>query len=170
MEAFRLIVERMNRPLLAIAYRYCLDWDQAGDLCQETWLRVYQRSSTYDPARSFRNWLLTVHRNVCVSHLRLAARRRTLCENGAAGSISGPSGPEDPSIGVEKAEFAARIRGAVSRLTDMQRTVFSCVDLEQRSPGEACAILGMNPSTLRVTLHNARKRLASILRKTEEKD
>ena len=75
-EAFRRLVEGEARRLLAVAYRYCGDWDTAADLCQDTWLRVHASFDDYDPARPFRPWLNTLHRRICLQHLRRASVRR----------------------------------------------------------------------------------------------
>jgi DNA-directed RNA polymerase specialized sigma24 family protein len=65
-------------------------------------------------------------------------------------------------------EFGSRLRKAMLALTENQRTVFASVDLEQIDQREAAEKLSMNFVTLRTTLHNARKRLATLLRKMEE--
>jgi RNA polymerase sigma factor (sigma-70 family) len=60
-----------------------------------------------------------------------------------------------------------RLRSALTELSEAQRRVFVCVDLEQLAPHEAAAALDMNPGTVRTTLHFARRRLARLLGKDE---
>ena len=67
---FRNLVDRYAKPLLAMAYRYTFDWDSAKDVCQDTWLRIYEKISMYDGRVPFERWLFAVHRNICLNFLR----------------------------------------------------------------------------------------------------
>lgn len=168
-DSFRFLVESLSRMLIAIAYRYTKDWETARDLTQDTWIRVYERIERYDPGRPFRNWLLTVHRNGCINHLRKAAVRLEVTrfdhlEYAGAETNRG----SNPYHRLEHAEFLQHLNGAMERLSERERTVFSLVDIEHNGQTEAAEILGMKPATLRSTLHHARKKLAGTLRKMEE--
>jgi len=169
-DSFRFIVESLTRPLIAMAYRYTKDWESARDLTQDTWIRVYERIDRFDPGRPFKNWLMTVHRNGCLNHIRSASVRL---------EVTGVDMPEaanpttdygaNPSRRVEQVEFMQRLHSVMERLSERERTVFSLVDIEHNGQAEAAEILGINPATLRTTLHYARKKLANILRKMEER-
>jgi RNA polymerase sigma factor (sigma-70 family) len=163
--AFRCLVEELTRPLLATAYRYTRDWEAARDLTQDTWIKVWERLGHYDPARSFRSWLLTVHRNHCLSHLRRAAVRYELATETAILERAAPADPApDPLVATGRMEFDALLKSALAQLPASQLQVFTRVDLEQADQAEAARELGMKFSTLRVTLHFARRRLAGLLR------
>lgn len=166
-ESFKLLVESLTRQLIAFAYRYTGEWESARDLCQDTWLRVYENISGYDPARPFRAWVYAIHRNGCISHAR-SAERRLVERDGEAMLEKEASAPGDgPERDIERTEFAGRLREAMTRLTGKQRLVFAMVDVEENTRADAARALCMNESTLRVTLHNARRRIAEILRRTE---
>jgi RNA polymerase sigma-70 factor (ECF subfamily) len=166
-ESYRFLVESLTRQLIAMAYRYTKNWETARDLTQETWVRIYERIDRYDPGRPFKNWLLTVHRNGCLNHLRSAPVRL---------EVTGMEMPESAGIHhgsnplrrIEHSEFMQLLHRAMERLSERERTVFSLVDIEHSGQTEAAGILGMNPKTLRTTLHHARKKLAGILGKMEE--
>jgi len=168
-ESFRFLVESLSRPLIAMVFRYAKDWEAARDLTQETWIRVYERIDRYDPSRPFRNWLLTVHRNGCLNHLRRAHVRLevTGVEMSENAATTAPRGA-DPYNRYERAEFMQRLRRAMDGLTERERTAFSLVDIEHNGQEEAAAIIGIKPVTLRTTLHNARRKLAGLLRRMEE--
>ncbi len=186
MDSFKHIVDVMSRPLIAMAYRYTREWESARDLCQDTWLTVYEKISQYDPRRPFSNWLFTIHRNGCLSFIRRAAFRREVpaidadilpggCAEASARSQSPANAGaavraadrSDPLAAFEQREFGRRLREAMSCLSPRQLVVFTRVDIEQIGQSEAARALGMNPATLRTTLHNARRRLAARLRKME---
>lgn len=170
LRSFRVLVESLTRSLIATAYRYTQDWESARDLTQETWIKVYERIAGYDPARPFRPWLTTIHRNGCMSHLRKAATQREIAvDHETIDQLSASVSDSDPRDRLMQREFGARLRKAMLVLTESQRTVFASVDLEQIDQREAARKLSMNAVTLRTTLHNARKRLATLLRKMEER-
>ena len=63
-EALRRLVEALSRALLATAYRYVGDWENARDLTQETWLRVHRSLARWDESRPVRPWIFAIHRNL----------------------------------------------------------------------------------------------------------
>lgn len=167
--SYRFLVESLTRPLLAMAYRYTKDWEMARDLTQDTWIRVYERIDRFDPGRSFKNWLMTVHRNGCLNHIRSASARLEVTGiefPETAGTETGRGA--NPTRRLEHSEFMQCLNRAMERLSERERTVFSLVDIEHNGQTEAAEIIGIKPGTLRTTLHHARKKLADILRKMEE--
>jgi RNA polymerase sigma factor (sigma-70 family) len=165
--AFERLVEALTRSLMAMAYRYSGDWEWARDLTQETWVRVHDRIRRYDPVRSFRAWVYTVHRNVCLSHLRRAWVRHETTPGDEALGRAIESGA-DPLADLERREFHRRLLIALGALSESQRQVFVRVYLEGYDQKEAAQAIGIKHTTLRATLHFARKRLAAALREMEE--
>ena len=163
-DRFAALVARHSRSLLGMAYRYTFDWESAKDLCQDTWLRTYEKISMYDGRVPFERWLFAVHRNICISFLRKRKRRAEvpavvdMFESREAG----------PDRRAELSRMRERILEAASRLPDRQRTVFAMIDLEERTVGETADTMGIKPVSVRTNLFHARKRVAGILRETEE--
>jgi RNA polymerase sigma-70 factor (ECF subfamily) len=159
-ETFHQLVDLLSRPLIAAAYRYTGDWDGARDLAQETWLRVWRHLPTYDHPRPFRAWVFAIHRNVCLSDLR---RRSRHPEDATPDEDLARLSPAVEPDTLDDATFADRLRLALPALSPSQREVFVRVDLEQGSQADVAHALGMQPTTLRTTLHFARQRLARLL-------
>jgi len=131
--SFGELVNGLTRMLIAMAYRYTSDWETARDLTQDTWLRVHARIDTYQADRPFRNWLLAIHRNGCLSHLRLAAtRREQTADYQELTRLSPPAPGPDPLETVARHELGARIRRALARLGARQRCAPPSI-----SPGNA---------------------------------
>lgn len=175
------LVAHHSRTLIAIAYRYARDWEIARDLTQETWLRVFRHLDRFRDDAAFRPWLLTIHRNGCLSHWRRVKRRpevrldsassarRSTSDDppqGGRGSAGMP-GPEDPGQVADRHAFWEALLEAKRQLSPRQQEVFALVDLEGLRPSEAAAVLEMPAATLRVHLHVARRRLAASLEKKE---
>jgi RNA polymerase sigma-70 factor (ECF subfamily) len=168
-ESLRYLVDTLSRTLIALAYRYTHDWETARDLTQETWLKVYTSIKRYDPNQPFRRWLLVIHRNSCLSYLRKAAVQREMTTADETLQQLAPAiAVQDPLADLERQEFGARLDRALTYLSESQRRVFACVDLERMGQAEAARYLGMKFTTLRTTLHFARRKLAGILRGLEE--
>ena len=168
-QAFEILVGKYARLLLAMAYRYTFDWESAKDICQETWLKVYKKISGYDGRVPFERWLFAVHRNVCLSFLRKRKRRREIAVDALE---AGPDRFVSPEVGpdrrAELAQARERILEAASVLPERQRAVFAMIDLEQMTIREVAGILGLKTVSIRTNLFHARKKIAGILRGSEE--
>jgi RNA polymerase sigma-70 factor (ECF subfamily) len=168
-QAFRKLVENLTRSLIALAYRYTIDWESARDLTQETWLTVYRQIHRYDTGKPFKAWLFAVHRNRCLSYLRRpVVTQEQSVDSSSLESLQCADPTPDPLQNLESREFEGRIREALGCLSESQRQVFVLVDLEQGNQEEVAAMLSMKHTTLRTTLHFARRRLAEWLLETEE--
>jgi RNA polymerase sigma factor (sigma-70 family) len=132
--SFETLVHSESRALIALAFRYTGDWEVARDLTQDTWMRVHERIHRWDPARSFRAWLLAVHRNGCLDHLRRAWVRYEATPGEEAIErlrlVSGDGNPEEELV---RREFHERLLAALGELSESQRQVFVRVDLEQNN-------------------------------------
>ena len=167
--ACRQLVESQSRALIALAYRYTGDWHEARDLCQETWLKVFASLDRRDAARPLLPWLRAIHRNTCLSHLRRRrARPEATADSDAVLENRQDVRAPSPLGDVVRNDMLQRVRRAMEQLTESQRRVFGLVGLEQLDHATAAGILDMNPTTLRTTLHFARRRLAELLRDGED--
>lgn len=167
--SYEALVNSETRALIAFAYRYTRDWELARDLTQDTWLKVYERIHRWDPTKSFRAWLLAVHRNGCLDHLRRAwVRYEATPGDEAMEGLRSVSGDGNPEEELERREFHERLVTVLGELSESQRQVFVRVDLEQNDQQEVADALGMKYTTLRTTLHFGRRRLAALLRSMEE--
>lgn len=73
-DAFARLVQRYQTPVYNLAYRMLGERMEAEDAAQETFLRAFRNLSQYDPARPFRNWLLSITAHYCVPHSSPSAR------------------------------------------------------------------------------------------------
>jgi len=167
--SFRVLVDSLSRTLMAMAYRFTGDWEWARDLTQESWVKVHQQISRWDPDRSFSAWLYAIHRNGCLDHLRRGwVRYESTPGDEVISRLSGAD-PHDPAEDLERREFHERLVAALGHLSESQRQVFLRVDLEQGDQKAVARSLGIKAGTLRTTLHFARRRVAIVLREMEER-
>lgn len=162
------LVEALARPLLALAFRYVRDWDLAADLVQDAWLKIVARIESYEPGRSFAAWTRVIVRNTCLTHLRKVARLPRQVALEVAGDLVAVRGGDDPQQAVTQQELAWTLGRAIERLGATQREVFVRVAVEHEPRAAVAADLGLTTGHLRVVLHLARRRLASVLSTLEE--
>jgi len=71
--AYREIIQRYQRRVFSLAFRVVRRTEDAEDVTQETFVRMFRAIDRYDPARPFAAWLFTIASRLCIDHLR---RRR----------------------------------------------------------------------------------------------
>lgn len=156
--AFEALVERSTNDLLRWTYRYLGDLEEARDVVQVTFLRLWTRRSRYDPARGARAWMFRIATNLAIDRLRRRRRRSRrdqevrqlhLASEPAAGHLQ----PERWS----RREVAEIFHQLALGLSPRQRAAFLLREVEGLSSIEAGEILGSRPSTVRNQVAQARR-------------
>ena len=157
-EAFTGIVERWQRPLVNLAYRFCRDRGQAEDLAQEAFLRAFTRLHQWRNDARFSTWLYAVALNVFRSGTGRGTRRERPLEKGDdAGSSS------EPLAGVEARQRDALVRRLVRTLPRRYREVMILFYFLDQNVAEAAAVLGLPEGTFKARLHRGRVLLRNRL-------
>ena len=81
--AFQALVGLYQQKVFAMAYAVLHDKEDAMDIVQETFLRVYQKMDTFKPGSNFLNWLLQITKNLCIDYYRKHYRNRRELESAA---------------------------------------------------------------------------------------
>ncbi len=152
-DAFGPLVTPYRKALLNMAYRLCRNWEDAGELSQETLLRAYRYLRSYDPRRSFRNWMFQILVNVWRSSGKKRLETETLLEWAAADPAEGPE------AGHDRSEARSQLMGCLDGLSRREREVFLLRDIEEMSIVETAQALGISPLSVRVRLSLARKKI-----------
>lgn len=161
--AYRLLVERYSRELLAFAARLLGDRIWAEDLTQDVFLRLYQKAHTFRAESKVATWLYRVARNACYDHLK---RRKheprlmpTRAEDGDAAGLPDPAAVEPtPPRRLEQAELRERVEAALAALPARFREPFVLVVLQGLSYDDAARVAGCSVKTLSSRLSRARAR------------
>ncbi|HPF41674.1 MAG TPA: sigma-70 family RNA polymerase sigma factor [Phycisphaerae bacterium] len=115
-EALAALVRRHQERVLTLAFRFLGRWDAAEDVCQDVFLRIFQKAGAYRPDAQFTTWLYRIVANRCWDHRRKSSRE--------------PLAQADPDAAVSRSDGASRvdreerqeaIRRAVAALPDRQR-------------------------------------------------
>jgi RNA polymerase sigma-70 factor (ECF subfamily) len=168
-QAFAVLVRRYERKLIRVLTRLVREPEQARDLAQETFWRVYARLDRFDTARRFGPWLFRVGVNLGLDWLR-SSKNDSL----AAASIDRTRGdgktkfelPDpDPRI---HAELAQEVQFILTLMPVSFRTILVLRDLEGFSSSEVAAIVGRRESTVRWRLSKARDKFREIWQRRQD--
>jgi RNA polymerase sigma-70 factor, ECF subfamily len=168
--AFDSLVRQYDQGVLHLVLRVAGSGDEASDLFQEVFLKVYRSLSHFRFESRFSTWLYRVVTNVCLDHLRRKQSRREV----QAPSVEEGQPeyfqllPEDrPSLDPERAlrskEIARRLQGAMGRLSPRERMVFELrhyEGLKLKVIGEMC---GTSEETAKNCLFRATQKLRTQL-------
>jgi RNA polymerase sigma-70 factor, ECF subfamily len=155
-EAFRTLVERYQRPLLALVRNLLPRGADGEDLAQDVFLAAFVHLRAFDPARSaFPTWLFAIARNKCLNELK---RRRP-----AAVATPEPAHTRTPDAEAACAELARRLDEGLDALPFEQRAVFVLAEIHGLSLEEVGRIEGVPVGTVKSRLSRARGRLRALL-------
>lgn len=163
------LMERHGEKLFHFLIRALQDEDDAADLAQEVFVRVYQHRASFRPAARFSTWLYSIATNLVRDRFRHRARHPQVsldAETGEDGKSLGSVLTErrpTPSEAAQADERAAAVRRAVTQLPEDLRTPLLLAEFEERSHAEIGAILGCSAKAVEMRLYRARQRLRELL-------
>ncbi len=165
-EAFREIVERHQEYAFALAFRILCEGEEAKDVVQESFMRVWIHRADYRAEMKFTTWLYRIVVNLCYDLLRAKQRReRIFLRAGENMGALVEADRHDPEELEENRDLAERIRRFAKGLPERQRIVFALRDLQDQTVEEVAAIVGISASAVRTNLCYAR---AAIRMKLQE--
>lgn len=167
-EAFTLLVERYQRMLFTIAYRYLGNTEDAGDAAQEALVRAFKNLAAFRGQCSFKTWLQHIIANVCRDELRRLKRRPTLSlDNLLETGSEFRERPADEVASPEEIfltrEGEDRLHSLIQALTPEYRVVVIMRDLQGFSYEEIATQLGCPVGTVKSRLNRARQFLRQHL-------
>jgi RNA polymerase sigma-70 factor (ECF subfamily) len=136
------------------------------DILQEVLLNVWQKSGTYRGEGSLEGWLKRMAVNRCQNHFRAANSIKRLMERFTR--LVNPILTSEPEHAVYSNEPDSELQLALVQLTEADRSALVLFYLEEMPGDEVAEILNVNPETLHVRLHRARKRLKQVIEEQSE--
>lgn len=161
-KAFELLVARHQRAVYNLALRFLNDSDEAEDVAQDCFIRVYKAAATYTPEAKFTTWLYTVVRNLCFNVLR--SRRQAVVvslEDEALPEL--PAKNEDPVERITRQQVREKVMHAVSKLPENMRLVVILSKYHGLSYEEIAGIMGCSVNAIKLRVHRAKALLAEEL-------
>jgi RNA polymerase sigma-70 factor (ECF subfamily) len=171
-QAFRRLVERHQRRAFAIALGLVRDENDARELVQDAFLRVYRSLHSFQGTSSFFTWLYRIITNLSIDLIRKPGRQTTdleeaklELEDGAEMDLPFLSRFDgaDPADVVRRAEIAGRLRSALDALPSYHRAVILMREIEGLSYEEMAQAMGVSKGTIMSRLFHARQKLQRAL-------
>ena len=174
--AWEEIVQRYNRRIYNICYRFVGTSDDAQDLTQEVFIKMYRTLNTYDVGKgAFMTWVTTITRNLLVDHFR-----KTKSERLTDSLDSVPSEHEDaqplgeqiadkalpPDAHVQSRETRETVHRALQRLSPELREAVILRDLQDMDYREIAICLRVPEGTVKSRINRGRAELARLLQRT----
>jgi RNA polymerase sigma-70 factor (ECF subfamily) len=165
------LVERYQNRLVGILFHLVGNLQEAEDLCQEVFLRIYKARKGYRPRSKFSTWLFTIANNLALNHLRNRGRSPSVPVAGSASDSHAAvfAGQQlearegTPSAQMRQAELADLVREAVAVLSEDQKMAVLLNKFEEMSYAEIAAIMGRSPAAVKSLLARARNQLRERL-------
>ena len=143
--------------------------DDANDVAQDTFVRVYRARASYRPEQKFSPWLFTIAANLARNQLRWRSRHSNVsldAESKATEQTLGDTLSDttpNPHQAADAAERAATVRAAVQALPDDMREAIVLCEWEDLTVAEAAAVLQTTPKAVESRLYRARNLLRERL-------
>jgi RNA polymerase sigma-70 factor (ECF subfamily) len=170
--AFEELVLRYQNRLVAILQHLVPGREQAEDLAQEVFLRVYRARKNYSPDAKFSTWLFTIANNVASNAKRAAMRRREVSASSwkdrdecapTLEQLALAASGTMPARRLDEAERAEVVRQAVASLNDRQRMALLLCKFEGLSYAEIAEAMGLTMQATKSLLSRARENLRLLL-------
>lgn len=169
--AFDRLVELYSPRVYALAYRLVDNPDDAQDIAQEAFLRVYHALPRYKAESAFSTWLYRIVTNACYDELKRRRRRpqpfteTETADDARADALPGGENPEDATL---RHERQRAVQQAIAALPEHFRVVLVLYDLQGFSYQEIADILRQHVGTVKSRLNRARNLLREKMRDYRE--
>lgn len=158
------IIRRKTGPLLQVAYRIIGDMEEARDIVQVTFFRLWENRDRFDARWSPNTWIYRICSNLAIDYLRSRRskeRKRDPVRLHMRDLAASSSRHEFESL--HESEVMGIFHELADELTEKQRVVFIMREIEDRPSKEVADVVGCRESTVRNHLFNARKILRKAL-------
>lgn len=155
-EAFRLIFERYTRPIISFIFYMVNQKDLAEELAQETFVRAYKNLNALRDEAKLSTWLFGIAKNIAREQLRTRGREQSQIELGDRAVLEMRAPHPTPAVELLDKELSLMVRGALLKLDEDKRLVFTLKVYQQRSYDEIAEITGFSIPKIRNDLHRAR--------------
>lgn len=169
-EAFGTLFQMLYPRVLRTVWGMLADESEAHDVCQESWIKAWERRAQFNFQSSFSTWIHRIAINSTLDALRQRKRLRNKITalfkpSGEATSREPASGQAGPDRALRNKELGRLIEAAIAGLPEEQRTVLVLREYEGYSYEEIANLVGCKPGTVMSRLHLARTKLQARLKR-----
>jgi RNA polymerase sigma-70 factor (ECF subfamily) len=170
-QAWDAIVRQYWRKVFNVAYKFVGKHDEAEDLTQDIFLKIFKSLATFDRRANFQTWLISVSRNLCIDHYRsVRQERHTIDRQVDPNELSPVSHEPGPIAAIEQQDRVALLREALAALPESLRTAVLMRDIQELTYQEIADRLRLPEGTVKSRINRGRTELARQIRKMRGDD
>jgi RNA polymerase sigma-70 factor (ECF subfamily) len=170
--AFAELVELYQHRLITVLHHLVGNLEEAEDLAQEVFLRVYRNRKRYHPRAKFSTWLYTIANNLALNALRTRQRRPAIPLDVRDSGALGPRPAEQlvrdranqPTERMQQKELAGIIQQALASLNERQRVAVVLNKFEDMNYAEIAEVMELTTKAVKSLLSRARENLRLVLK------
>jgi len=168
--AWDLIVRQNWRKVFNVAYKFVGKHDEAEDLTQDIFLKIFKALASFDRRANFQTWIISISRNLCIDHYRSVRKeRQTIAREVDTTDLQPASADRGPYHAAEHQDLRGLLRQALQKLPTTLRTAVVLRDLQELSYQEIADRLGLPEGTVKSRINRGRIELAHQLRRLQDK-
>lgn len=167
--AWDAIVRRYRRRVFNVAYTFVGRHDEAEDLTQDIFLKIFKALHTFDRRANFTTWIVSVSRNLCIDHYRRVRKEREVLDRRVDASELTPAATDIDAFGqLDRFDRRALLREALAALPETLRTAVAMRDLQELSYQEIATLLNLPDGTVKSRINRGRHELARQVLRIEQ--
>ncbi|GKX31838.1 RNA polymerase sigma factor [Vallitalea longa] len=161
--AFRALVEEYQNRFLSMAYKYTNDYNDAEDLCQEIFIKIYQNISSFKNKSKLSTWLYKIAINTCIDWGRKDKRNLSSLMNFGDKEVKQVKSNHNTEDIIIYKEYQKVIHNTVYSLKDKYKSIIILYHFNQLTYKEISSILNISTKTIETRLYRARKQIKTKL-------
>ena len=163
-DAWATIVRQHWRKVFNIAYKFTGKHDEAEDLTQDVFLKIFKSLNTFDRRANFQTWLVSVSRNLCIDHYRSVRKEReTIDRDVDAGALTPAAATTSPFAALEQRDRVELLKRALGHLPPTLRSAVLLRDIQELTYQEIADRLRLPEGTVKSRINRGRLELARQL-------
>lgn len=166
--AWELVVARFRRKVFHISYKFTGKHDEAEDLTQEIFLKVFRSLDKFNRDADFSTWLSSVARNYCIDHYRASKREKEVVVEDALAYDLAPASSGNPYRTLEDQDRRSLVRHGLEQLPGKLREAVVLRDLQGLSYQEMALRLALPEGTVKSRINRGREELARLLLRAQQ--
>lgn len=156
--AFEEVVSRYSRKVYGLCYRILRDQEEAQDMAQEVFVRVYEKRASFKGRSGLYTWIYRIATNMCLTHLKRRSIRTVPLD-----AVEGVLEARQNDRGPDYSRLERIVSEAMAELPPRQRAVFAMRFFEKMSLKEVAQATGTSVGAVKANYHHAVRRLRSII-------
>src|SRR6266849_2577217 len=162
------IVARYRRKVFHIAYKFTGKHDEAEDLTQDVFIKVFRALDKFNRDADFSTWLSSVARNYCIDHYRASKREREVLVEDLVAFDLAPASSGNPHRDLEDQDRRSFLRRGLDMLPDQLREAVVLRALQGLSYQEMADRLALPEGTVKSRINRGREELSRLLLRAQQ--